>query len=1367
MRQKADLLSDRAVKHLEIKNMNQEDKIIQFKNNPYQYTRGIRFRVNPQRESKQFKEKYNFNSQKLDNIGLSDLKEKLLEFHKKLKSLISYSKGKNLLPQAKSSNNPARSTESNKNNVLQFSAKLSINKTWLKHWYKDLFYNKIKKDKQGKYVLKDLAEEIHSDFQERLESWKKYTEQIKKSVSRSKHSQVRHSDLSEYIKALLNRKQWGYWKEFLTETKTTDQDDKLKDLENNLEDIGKQLKSAERDYLSSQSEGIEIAKASFNYYTVNKKPKKYYQDELQKAKEQLNECAFSIIKKDKNSAGVKWIFCNKKVDREKNQRDTIFTFKSEQEKKWIERYIEINKNSNKFTGNLEEGVSFSIDQSYQLMKAFKADQKSIFYELMTHIASNQNKSYTVNIENSPLKDYEFSYKELNFENINKMFSLFEFKDKKFKNKGKKDFKPKYTLDKILYQYKNTENKVTADKAYQAFIDLTKNIQSSKQSSKNYKKQRIQHPKHRFLASRNNRFRNIEDREDTSIKNKDVLGEGKKAKQNRGAFLFGKFCYFKEYESFCEKYKNIAKDRGRLIAQIKGIEREKQESAQTDFWSLIYCEKNKKQLWLIPKSVSKENDLKDNQKANLQKAKEKINTLKESSLKQETKYLSYIESLTKRALHKLCFAEQSSFVRDMPEYLKQLQNKAKTIKTTEGDEAKQKERLKEKKQLEFFKELLKSDYAKEKLDLKNFDLSQIDKAPDMLSFEKALEEECYHVKKLIFKNDEEKESFINEFNVTVLDISSYDLEGRNKNTFQTPESANRLHTELWETFWNSVEKPCGHQTIKVVGSKEKSACVEKLGEHQKIKGFKLGKVRLNPEVKIRYREANEDLKRYFKTRNFPDSFKNRRLQNQWTAHFTLALNAGNKYEDLAFAKTEDLADKINKFNEELNNKMQFKTAWKYGIDRGQKELATLCLVKFNPDKEVYTIGDEEKEIVKPIFPTDGEKMECYTLTDYRYSKTLKGETKKRYAVKNPSYFINEGSINNDLFKEEESISCLDLTIAKVIKGKIITNGDVLTYLKLKKESAKRQLFELYHSRKINEDSTLEWSEWQDGQENNKEKERPEGVLNITLSSSDQENKEGKEKEGNEKKKQETIYYYDKRFADIPIKEDIKYNKDSIRKSLNFYLQELKNNDESHTPSISKINHLRDAITANMVGVICHLQKEYPGFVILEDLKKSTIDKHFFDNNENISRRFENALYNKFQTLGLVPPHVKDIIQLREKSREFNKTSTKSSQVGAIAFVDKDKTSKTCPYCETIAEKNNDLKCRQHRFICNNDKCGFDTYFFKPESEQVEKPEPPPVNKELNKEEFKILEDINDPDKVAAYNIAKKITDPEKIGKMKLK
>ena len=1214
---------------------------------------------------------------------LSKLAALLLDFHTDLKSLIY------IYP---------------KNGKPEFRKGLSVNKTWLKNWHKEIFYSWIKKDnnRQGKYVFKDLVI-LHTEFKRRIDDWKKYSSAIKEASESPPESQFRRSDIAGYIRGLLARRQWNYINDFLTEAHDTnrgDLDKKIGLLKDALKKLQDKLKTEEQHCLPSQSSGVETAKASFNYYTVNKESKEYYEGEFQKAKDKLCKETFSTIRKTEKGK-YQWAI-NKNFHNRTNQQAILFQFKSEQEREWIKRYVrkqkcEKDNNKDKFEGDLEQGASLSLNQTYAAMKIFKAEQKSILYEVVVHIASEKknNSSYQVKNENLILKNYEISYQKLNKEGLSQEFSLFEFKDEKYKKNGQNIH-------------------IKSEDKYNKFVELTENIQREKNSEKQ-----------------------------------------KQSAKERGQFLFGKNCYFGEYGRFCEEYKKIAQKRGRLIAQIKGLEREKQEAMQTDFWGMIYCDQDKKQLWLVSKE-------------NRQGAKKFIYNKRgrQNYTPGDLQYLCCFKSLTMRALHKLCFAEQSSFVKDgedgMPEDLRSLQKEAEQFKT-EGDAEKFKE--KDQKKLKFFKKLLKSDYAKKKLPvLEAFEPAVINtlhpvkgdawraigQSESLEEFEKSLETACYYVKRIVFREGE-KDHFLKNFDVTVLDVSSYDLEGRNRNAHPWV-SENRYHTDLWQTFWDNMDK---------------------LDERAEVRGFSVGPVRLNPEVKIRYRTADEKLKKYFGKRGFPSKFKHRRLRDQLTVHFTLALNAGKRYEDLAFAKPEELSDKINSFNKTLNRKRNFKTVWKYGIDRGQVELATLCLVRFNQNQGTYQING--KAVPEPEFAD----IPCYTFEKYDYEEeyiTKKGETRKRQAIKNLSYFVNEKYLNDKQFFSEEETSCLDLTVAKVIREKIITNGDVMTFLKLKKAVAKRRLYELYHVGEITRSAKLDWSEWEDGEEK-EDKHRPEGVLNIETSNGEK-----------------TVYWYCKKYENISLdlKKDIKYDQGSIKNSLNHYLEELRKKErdsylnqseekrykEDHTPSILQINHLRDALAANMVGVIYHLQKTHPGFIMLENLVKGIIDRHFFNHNENISRRLENALYNKFQSLGLIPPHVKDIISLREKMRNkqqsskmekskqnhSNKHIESSSQIGAVFFVNPENTSQNCPYCEAKQNRKHWRKEKliQKRFIC--DSCGFDTYYFKTEKERVANYKPE-VNNE-NKKKFELFKDINDPDKVAAYNIAKKIKSSEEIGKTEL-
>ena len=66
-------------------------------------------------------------------------------------------------------------------------------------------------------------------------------------------------------------------------------------------------------------------------------------------------------------------------------------------------------------------------------------------------------------------------------------------------------------------------------------------------------------------------------------------------KTRGKYLQIKnnYCYFTDYKNFCDDYRKVAQKRGKLIAQIKGIEKEKREALQTQFWALIYSNKEEK------------------------------------------------------------------------------------------------------------------------------------------------------------------------------------------------------------------------------------------------------------------------------------------------------------------------------------------------------------------------------------------------------------------------------------------------------------------------------------------------------------------------------------------------------------------------------------------------------------------------------------------------------------------------------------------------------------------------------------------------------------------------------------------------------
>ena len=1002
-------------------------------------------------------------------------------------------------------------------------------------------------------------------------------------------------------------------------------------LPDHAEAVEKQLQSALAEYAPSQGAGVVVAAASLNYYTVNKKPKAYYDD---------------------------------KIGRVKNQY---------------------------------ERLALDCDR----MKANKAQQKSRLLELMLG-------------------------ERLNLEQIQN--------------------------DNELSLFHNAQDRGCLGKVY----ELTKEISRLTTELNEHQSRHGAGTDHYRL----------------------LKGKLQRAKQERGFYFIKKTKgkrhsnYLRDWWNYCEDYRNKAMKFGKVKAQLRGLEKERQESQQFRYWAVFL--RRGKRLFLCCIPLDKRQKARD--------FLEEMANTNAGPADSEVKLYRF-HSITQRALHKLCFAEGSSFAADLPPDLRRLLSEANKA-SNDPEQIKRQQRrnpdqkTKAKLELEFFKALLKDSTATRNLELSHFNkFGEALRAKTLDNFQMTFDKAGYAIEKIPL-DASRMNSFLGRFKVLEFELTSYDLEGRNENEHQTPASAARRHTQLWRRFWEAAEQ----------------------GE--------AGDVRLNPELRIRLRKADPDLSEYLRKKPFDlEKTKHRRLQDQYNLHLTMELNAGRLHSDLAFAKADEIDARIDRFNETFN-KQNWDRSWKYGIDRGNIELATLCLARFDKN-DTYRHGG--KTLLRPRFPQGEKDIKVYTLKREKYNHRaiseletrLREERREKQVIVNISYFIDKTEDPN--WFERHTCTCIDLTTAKVISGKLISNGDVLTFLKLKYEAAKRVLFDLVAQGKITkENERLEWGS-----------EAPENPASIQLRYGRPDSDPGTE----EKAEERTVYFFEgaqgRNFEGLEFGNGRTYTRETICEALQGYLDTLLREQakptgavNKHVPPIDKINHLRDALVANMVGVIMHLQQGYPGIVMLEDLNMELIQEHFQALNIDISRRLEFALYRKFQSLGKVPPHLKDLIQRRERlhanlkqkideaaDKEYQKWLRKpknknasasdkarqkkecwsqanatirkeknfSSQIGAIVFVDEYKTSKNCPHCGRSmswgSETEKKLKFEQHRFICGrNNSCGFDTDRF------VESPHPePPLAQAAEGIEFDYLREIDDPDKVAAYNVAWKIQDWTKIAR----
>jgi predicted RNA-binding Zn-ribbon protein involved in translation (DUF1610 family) len=224
----------------------------------------------------------------------------------------------------------------------------------------------------------------------------------------------------------------------------------------------------------------------------------------------------------------------------------------------------------------------------------------------------------------------------------------------------------------------------------------------------------------------------------------------------------------------------------------------------------------------------------------------------------------------------------------------------------------------------------------------------------------------------------------------------------------------------------------------------------------------------------------------------------------------------------------------------------------------------------------------------------------------------------------------------------------------------------------------------------------------------------------------------------------IYFFDTKYAEL-------ISLEQLKDLLQTHFDRIKSgNSAQDNYSIEKINHLRDAICANAVGIINylkHLQKTKFGFICFEDLDEENKRKRFEELNYNLGSRVELMLLNKFKTLGLVPPGYKMAMSLQSK-KEVN-------QFGIITYVDTRSTSLSCPNCgQRIDDKTkNQNKWGNHRFRCMNGvvTCGFNTYT----QEEIDKAKIEKPNEDWDfTPDKKGLEFLHTSDDVAAYNIAKR-------------
>lgn len=954
------------------------------------------------------------------------------------------------------------------------------------------------------------------------------------------------------------------------------------------------LEMGVQNYLPEQSKGYPIAKASFNFYTINKRPIDYTR-KIKEINDRLRvdwkKCEEWCFGKNKSGNDIRW-WKTIKADVERRAKGKELLL-GEMPMRDIEDYANLR----------------------QILKNILAQQRAEFSEMIQSAESYSS------LQESGL----------------------------------------YLFDRI------------SDEDFDEYFDFSEEIE---QTATKRNQTRDQY-KQRELRTKINRLKK---------QRGDLLNDACRETRDR----------FVDYKRFAAFYRKVAQQHGRLYAQLKGIEKERNESQMISYWAMILQSGSKHKLVLVPKE--KASELKNNR---LNVSEDKTSNTK----------LFWFESFSFRSLQKLCFSNIESGsnkfysdLRNEAEFSRKYSFGGKFISgefDLQGDEQKK---------IEFYKDVLSSRTAGKVLSISKEELKQevLDVDFDCLDdFKVALERVSY--KRMFTVNPYIIDALKSDFAAQVFDITSLDLrhEESCKDKETVFEYSDKMHTRIWKEFWSEDNEDSNFD------------------------------IRLCPEITLLYRKPKSSrIAKY----GADSTQRNRYLHEQLTLVTRFTERSNSPGRELSFLAEEDEKKIVENFNREV---LKEDFSFALGIDNGEVELSTLgvYLPQFAQES-----NDATFEMLKKVdefgFPT-------LTIRDLKYKeKDIKGIDRR--VVQNPSYFIKEDlycrtfgkshqeyeAMFETLF-ERRNLLTLDLSTAKVISGHIVTNGDVVSLFNLWKRHAQRNIYAMMEHQLAEGSVEIELKRSYELSDN--ERQTFIDYLNADNKRYEKLSKTDKSKyvtwiydcwngKEVENKDFENVYNECKRkgnFADIvlyavctnagkvetvvdvfDVRNVFKLRKDfdclmsqeEIKAELNRYNVRVISDEELDL----NLRQTKSSLVANVIGVIDFLYARYKekfggeGLVVSEGFGVSKVEQDLEKFSGNIYRLLERKLYQKFQAKGLVPP-IKNILMFREEdNNRESKKSVPFLHIGNICFVDPRETSQNCPVCE-----NGKLG---HTEICPNN-CGF--------------------------------------------------------------
>ena len=268
--------------------------------------------------------------------------------------------GKKKTPESTGQKKYAEKTEKNKTRNLK---EIYIKYDWLLNYTKDEFFSWYdKRNKRSKFNIKTV-DYLKQSLQKCIQEWRIIIEDLKGDLNAPKETLNRRSKTALSISQFSKKQNFPFIKNFVLRSKSHTNEQQRVNLEKLLEKIDESLIKIRELYLPFQSTGLVVAKASFNYYTINKEPKNY-EEEIKECNREIN-AVNRYIKINFHGQIKQWIY--------KNTDEEVKQF--------------LNNSGLKADSELK---ALSLKTSCGLLKLYKFKIKSLFNEDVSRGLSYQD-----------------------------------------------------------------------------------------------------------------------------------------------------------------------------------------------------------------------------------------------------------------------------------------------------------------------------------------------------------------------------------------------------------------------------------------------------------------------------------------------------------------------------------------------------------------------------------------------------------------------------------------------------------------------------------------------------------------------------------------------------------------------------------------------------------------------------------------------------------------------------------------------------------------------------------------------------------------------------------------------------------------